>query len=118
MELVETILYVDDMERSREFYLGLGAEIRLENARFCQLQFGDIRIALLPREYGEAPALSFSCPDLQGSIARVLEQGGELLIEPDPSYRDTPGTIQAATVLDPAGNTLILWHRSGEGIPT
>jgi predicted enzyme related to lactoylglutathione lyase len=115
MELVETILYVDDMVRSREFYINLGAEVRLESPRFCQLQFGDTRIALLPREYGEEPALSFSCVDLQASIARVLEQGGELLIEPDPALPDTPGAIQAATVLDPAGNTLILWHRSGEG---
>jgi predicted enzyme related to lactoylglutathione lyase len=116
MELVETILYVDDMDQAREFYLGLGAELRLENPRFCQLQFGEICIALLPREYGTSPALSFSCPDLPAAIERVVAQGGELLVEPDPALAETPGAIQAATVLDPAGNTLILWHRSGQGL--
>ncbi|MCA9785965.1 MAG: hypothetical protein KDC10_07805 [Calditrichaeota bacterium] len=115
MELVETILYVDDMERTRDFYLNLGAEVRLESPRFCQLSFGELRIALLPREYGDAPALSFCCPDLPAAIDRVVEQGGELLVEPDPALASKPGAIQAATVLDPSGNTLILWHRCADG---
>ncbi len=109
MELVETILYTEDIEALRDFYMGLGAVLLLDNPRFCQLELGAARLALLPAEYGDVPALSIRSEDLARDIGRITTAGGILQVPPDASGEEGAGVV-AATLLDPDGNPLILWQ--------
>src|SRR5688572_7357783 len=56
--VVETSLYVSDLERSREFYRRLlGLAVLLEDDRFCALSVADRQLLLLFRKGGTVEPL-------------------------------------------------------------
>lgn len=74
LRILETALYVDDVDRSREFYQRLfGFPVVVHDDRLCALRVGDAQVLLLFRRGGstapiDVPGGRISPHDAQGEI--------------------------------------------------
>ena len=107
MELINQVIYVDNVEETLDFYFqafGFGTHALSDDAEYGELATGDIKIAFANhpsaqahfkqgyiRAHPKQPALGFelrfSCTNLSESYDKAVLAGAEPLCPP--SYRET-----------------------------
>lgn len=108
---------VDDLDRARDFYAGLGVEVRTEPSGLS-LAFPDGHAVFVYPKPGHVPAeftiLNFPVDDIDAAVDRLAQQGVELL-RYDEMPQDDKRVLRGrsagrgpdiAWFNDPAGNIL------------
>ena len=107
---------VTDIATSRAFYeglLGLKSNVSFEHGgkHWIEYDLGDSTLAITNmseqwKPSADGPAIACEVADFDAAIADLRKAGTPFVIEPMDS-----GICRLAVVLDPAGNSLAIYHR-------
>jgi catechol 2,3-dioxygenase-like lactoylglutathione lyase family enzyme len=106
MELVEVVLYVEDMERATAFYRDtLGLEPQYESEHWTTFRTGACTLAL--HAGTEAPDPTFKVADAEGERERLIAAGVEVT-----EIREPVAGLRVFDARDPDGNRFSIESRA------
>lgn len=111
MRLNQVTLAARDLNESKAFYQRLGLRLIVDSPpEYARLELPDgeatVSLELAPGAVAGASVLYFECDDVDGTVARLMEEGVD--IEQMPI--DQPWLWREARLSDPSGNRLCLYH--------
>lgn len=111
MRLNQVTLAVRDLDESKAFYQRLGLRLIVDSPpEYARLELPDgeatVSLELAPGAVAGASVLYFECDDVDGTVARLMEEGVDFEQMPI----DQPWLWREARLSDPSGNRLCLYH--------
>lgn len=110
MNLNQVTLPVDDVERAAAFYRRLGFVQIVETGHYARFECPDgastFSLARTEGEFRNGAVIYFEHARLDAWVAELKERGVEFDDEP----RDKPYLWREATLRDPSGNRIKLYH--------
>ena len=110
-------LHVDDVERSRDFYLRIPGAVLVDHrpGDFALLQIGGARLGLLTTRYlrGGGPGFHMEISTSSDAVDALYEQVRAAGIEPDGPPADRSWGERTFHVTDPDGNLIEFDSRGG-----
>ena len=112
MNLNQVTIYTCNMPAAAKFYSALGLELIVDSIpRYCRFVCPDGNSTLSLHEADKVASengivLYFECDDLDAKVQELKSAGVTFNTEPT----DKPWLWREATIMDPDGNTIILYY--------